>query len=183
MTEYEFTLTFALPNPEADPEQYVDALFKAGCDDAGIGTGLRGYIALDFIREAESAAEAMLSALQNVKEAIPGAELTEASPDLVNLTAIGEAVGCTRQNMRKYFMGEATKVKSPFPAPVVTGSSPMWHLYNVAKWMAENSKHHAPRPVMEVAMVAQSINLAKEVFIAPQEEKGLMRKAMELLQA
>ena len=52
MTEYEFTLKFRLPTPDADPESYLPALAEAGCDDALVGIGQPGRIALDFTREA-----------------------------------------------------------------------------------------------------------------------------------
>ena len=48
---------------------------EAGCDDATIGIGLRGRIALDFAREADTAREAIVSAAHAVRQAIPGAQL------------------------------------------------------------------------------------------------------------
>jgi len=78
MSDYEFTLTFSLP--ESDAEQYLDALFEAGCDDALIGIGQAGSIALDFVRDSESASMAVESAIENVKAAIPAAELIEVKP-------------------------------------------------------------------------------------------------------
>jgi len=75
MTEYEFTLNFALPDPAADPSSYVDALAIAGCEDALVGLGRPGRIALHFTRAASSAPEAISSALRDVREAIPGATL------------------------------------------------------------------------------------------------------------
>ena len=45
MHEYEFTLKFSLQNAQADPQEYVESLGKAGCDDALIGIGQCGRIA------------------------------------------------------------------------------------------------------------------------------------------
>jgi hypothetical protein len=81
MNEYEFNLKFRLPNPSMHPAQCVDALAEAGCDDALVGIGQPGRIALDFTREAPSAFEAIASAVRNVRQAISGAELIEVSPD------------------------------------------------------------------------------------------------------
>ena len=100
MSEYEFTLKFRLPDVNADPEQFIDALAQAGCDDASVGVGQQGRVALDFTREAANALEAIVSAVQAVKDAIPGAELVEASPDFVGLTDVADLVGCSRQNIR-----------------------------------------------------------------------------------
>lgn len=83
MREYDFTLKFRLPATGADPERLVDALAEAGCDDATIGVGQRGRIALDFTREARSAPDAVRSAVRDVERAIPGVRLVEASPDFV----------------------------------------------------------------------------------------------------
>jgi hypothetical protein len=78
MREYEFTLKFKLPDPTTDADLYVDALYESGCDDAIIGTGTRGFIALDFIRAAPSAYDAMSSAIHDVRKAIPRAEIVDA---------------------------------------------------------------------------------------------------------
>src|SRR5690242_12916771 len=101
--EYEFILKFALPNPDDDPSNFLDALYEAGCgDDSVIGVGKRGTIALDFTRHGESAEEAVLSAVEAVRKTIRGAVLTEVSPDLVTLAGVADVIGCSRQNIRKY---------------------------------------------------------------------------------
>ena len=77
MTSHDFILRFALPHPGANPAHFLDALFEAGCDDAVIGIGLPGSVALDFSREAESVDVAVRSATEAVMTAIPDAKLTE----------------------------------------------------------------------------------------------------------
>jgi hypothetical protein len=77
MTSYDFVLRFVLPDPGANPAQFLDALFEAGCDDAVIGIGLPGSVALDFSREAASADVAVRSATEAVMTAIPDAKLAE----------------------------------------------------------------------------------------------------------
>ena len=90
MTEFDFILKFDLPDPETDPDKFVDALFEAGCDDATVGIGQHGRVALNFTREAATALEAVASAIADVRKAIPGARLVEATPDLVGLTDIAD---------------------------------------------------------------------------------------------
>ena len=80
MSEYEFTLTFSLPGEDDNPEQYLDALYESGCDDAVLGTGQPGTIGLDFVREAESAEDAVRSAIANVEAAIPGPNWSKRNP-------------------------------------------------------------------------------------------------------
>jgi hypothetical protein len=45
-----------------------DALFEAGCDDAGLGS-CDGVVTIDFDREAESLGQAIDSAIADVKRA------------------------------------------------------------------------------------------------------------------
>lgn len=47
----------------------------------------------------------MVSALADARRAMPSATLIEAVPDLVGLTDIADAVGMSRQNMRKLMIG------------------------------------------------------------------------------
>src|SRR5690606_27543650 len=79
--EYTFTLKFQLVDENGDPSELVERLGEAGCDDALVGIGRRGRLALEFTREANNAAEAVLSALRDVKQAIPSARLIEVAPD------------------------------------------------------------------------------------------------------
>ena len=133
MSEYEFTLKFRLPDVNADPEQFIDALAQAGCDDASVGVGQQGRVALDFTREAANALEAIVSAVQAVKDAIPGAELVEASPDFVGLTDVADLVGCSRQNIRKLMISNL----ATFPVAVHEGSQTFWLLRPVLDWFSE----------------------------------------------
>ncbi len=76
--EFEFTLKFTLAagrSPNMD--ELVERLGAAGCNDALVGIGPTGRIALDFTREAESAKQAIFSALEEVRRAIPTAILLE----------------------------------------------------------------------------------------------------------
>ena len=158
MAEYEFTLKFRLPDAEADPENYIDALAEAGCDDATVGIGHPGRIALDFTREAASALDAVVSAVHAVKAAIPGAELVEASPDFVGLTDVAELFGCTRQNIRKLMLGN----RATFPAAVHEGSQAIWHLRPVLEWFATTQKRAIDQSLIEVSEVTMRVNIAKQ---------------------
>lgn len=77
MKHHEFTLHFRLPSEQAG---LVDRLAEAGCKDAIVGTGLPGQVSLQFNRTAASAQEAVQTAIENVRAAIPDAELIEAAP-------------------------------------------------------------------------------------------------------
>jgi len=79
MNEYDFTLKFNFQNPQIDPNDYSEQLHESSCDDALIGIGKNGCIALNFVREASSACEAISSAISDVKKVIPHAILIEAT--------------------------------------------------------------------------------------------------------
>ncbi len=76
MNEYDFTLKFNLEDSLADPDDLIERLYAGGCDDALIGVGNKGYVALNFIREASSAYEAISSAINDVKRVVSGVTLS-----------------------------------------------------------------------------------------------------------
>jgi hypothetical protein len=91
--EYEFTLKFALPANHQPVHELLERLGEAGCEDALVGAGQPGRIALDFTRDADSAKNAIFSALDAVRSAIPGAKLLEVTPDFVGLSDIFDCAG------------------------------------------------------------------------------------------
>lgn len=75
--EYTFTLRYQLAADDRDPDMLVERLAEAGCDDALVGIGRSGWLALKFTRGAASAEVALRSALDDVRRAIPSAILVE----------------------------------------------------------------------------------------------------------
>lgn len=161
--EYTFTLKYQLAEHESDPDVLVERLGGAGCDDALVGIGQPGRLALEFTREAKSAKAAVRSALADVKRAIPSAKLVEAVPDFVGLTDVAELVGVSRQAMRKLMLSHA----ATFPAPVHEGSASIWHLAEVLGWLEEKGGYALERKMLETARAALEVNLAKEVHRLP----------------
>jgi hypothetical protein len=174
MMEFEFTLKFTLTTDSPGVDELVERLGAAGCDDALVGIGQGGRIALEFTREADSAKEAIFSALADVKRAIPAAKLLEVTPDFVGLTDVAELVGVSRQNMRKL----ALTHKENFPAAVHEGSATLWHLSPVLKWLGEFANYSIKQSLLDVAYIAMQINLAKE---ASQIEHEDHRELLELV--
>jgi hypothetical protein len=156
---YDFSLIFALPDLQADPASYLDQLFEVGCDDATVGVGRPGIIGLDFSREAASAEEAVTTAIRDTQKGIPGAELIEARPDLVNLTDIASHLGVTKQNIRKYSAGEIRTIDIRFPPPAYSGSPSLWHLYEVALWIRANTRLKIRSELLHTAKVTYQENL------------------------
>lgn len=155
--EYLFTLNYRLATQDENLDDIVERLGAGGCDDALPGIGQPGRIALEFTRDGASAAAALVSALTDVKRLLPGATLTEAAPDFAGLSDIAEAVGMTRQNLRKLMLKHAAS----FPAPFHEGSMALWHLADVLVWLKAKGGYRISEPLLEVAETARQINLAQ----------------------
>lgn len=155
MPEFEFSLKYRLHDANDDPERHLGALAEAGCDDAIVGIGIHGRIALDFVREAPNAMAAIVSALTDVQRAIPDARLVEASPDLVGLTEIADLFGVSRQYARKLI---DTRPDS-FPEPVHEGKPALWHLSDVLTRFRALDLRPIPSELFDVARITMNVNL------------------------
>lgn len=151
--EYEFQLNFVLPQSRWDPDELADRLGRAGCTDALVGLGLPGRIALDFSREAASAATAILSAIRDARTAMPLATLVEVGPDFVGLSDIAELLDVTRQNVRKF----AFK-RDDFPVPFHSGTTVLWRLLPVLDWFGATLGYAIDPKLRDVCSVAMQVN-------------------------
>lgn len=158
MTEFTFILKFRLPDAGADAGELERQLAEAGCDDALLGIGRPGRLALEFCRQAASAQDAVSSALANVRAAVPGAELIEVSPDLVGLTDVADLLGVSRQNMRKLMLANPQS----FPSPVHEGTTSIWHLADILDWLQARGSGKVTSEMAELATAALQLNLARE---------------------
>ena len=158
MKTYEFELKFRLPGASRDAELFIERLAEAGCTDALVGIGQSGRIAFHFTRDANSAFEAVLSAVKNIKKAIPEAALIEAAPDLVGLSDIADILGYSRQNIRKLMMNNLVS----FPAPIHEGKTMLWHLSSILTWVKESDRYEIDEQLLDVASTNMQLNIAKE---------------------
>ncbi|WP_223507695.1 hypothetical protein [Pseudomonas sp. BF-B-25] len=55
------------------------SMAEEGCDDALVGFGQAGRLALEFVREATFAHDAIEIAIENVRRAVPNARLIESA--------------------------------------------------------------------------------------------------------
>lgn len=156
---YDFTLSFALKEPT--PDDLEKLLWEAGCDDALIGIGRSGRLALHFIRDAGSADEAVATAARNVKRAIPSSELIEAAPDYVGLSDIAELVSVSRQNMRKLLLADP----GTFPNPVHDGNPSLWHLAPVLAWLKSRKAYDIEPALFEIATTNMNVNVWRQVEV------------------
>ena len=158
MNEFEFTLKFGLTSTPLEPDAYIERLGEEGCDDALVGVGQSGRIALQFTRAAENAFNAILSAIKDVKRAIPDAQLIEATPDLVGLSDIAQIMGYSRQYIRKLMLNN----RASFPAPIHEGKAALWHLSSVLAWLQQENRYSIDELLLDVAKANMQLNIAKE---------------------
>lgn len=171
MKEYEFELRCSLPHDEAHSDELVERLGDAGCDDALIGIGRTGRIALQFVREADSARTAILSAIADVRRALPDAELVEVTPDLVGVTDVATLVGCSRQNMRQLLVS----CSSTGPAPLHEGKSALWHLAPVLRWLITEKRYDVSADLLEIAEATMKINAAVDALRTDEDTQQEIR--------
>nr|WP_314629787.1 DNA-binding protein [uncultured Noviherbaspirillum sp.] len=171
--EYIFTLKYQLAADDRDPAAIVERLGAAGCDDALVGSGVAGRIALEFTREAASAEAALHSALDDVRRAIPGARLTEAGPDYVGLSDVADLLDMSRQNLRKLMLNHPAS----FPPPVHEGSASVWRLADLLGWFADRGQT-IDAALVETASAARQVNLARD---AAQLDPGLLQSLKPLV--
>jgi hypothetical protein len=162
MTEFEFQL-FCLGLDTSD-EAFLDRLYEAGCGDATVYFK-DGYACLDFARQADSAEQAILSAIRNFESAGTGGTVERVGPeDLASLSEIAQRVGVTRASLQKYARGES-RVGRDFPAPVQNMSLPRRELFStshVMRWMLRRRRSGIPAEALELYSAIAGINQALE---------------------
>ena len=160
MKEFNFELIFKLVDNQ-DSNEYLDVLFENGCDDATISTGQLGMLSLSFTREAISAAEAVESAINDIKKAIPSAKLVEATPDIVSISEISSILGHSRQYTRKLFNTDT----SSLPAPIHIGNPSIWHLSEVLDWLKSLGKQENKinENLFELSHITKQINIKRQL--------------------
>jgi predicted DNA-binding transcriptional regulator AlpA len=171
--EFQFILKYQIAADDRYPAAVVERLGAAGCDDALVGTGVAGRIALEFTRVAASAEAALHSALDDVRRALPGARLTEAGPDYVGLTDVADMLEMSRQNLRKLMLTHF----AAFPPPVHEGSASVWRLADLLGWLAERGYGIDPA-LIETAHAARQVNLAKD---AAHMSPAVLRRLLPLV--
>ena len=160
MKEFNFELIFKLVDNQ-DSNEYLDALFENGCDDATISTGQLGMLSLSFTREAINASVAVESAINDVRKAIPSAKLVEATPDIVNISEISSILGHSRQYTRKLFNSDT----SSLPAPIHIGNPSIWHLSEVLDWLKSLGKQENKinENHFELSHITRQINIKRQL--------------------
>ena len=153
--EHEHDFALVLSGVTELTQEVQDALFEAGCDDATISVRA-GRVYITFSRNGRSAKNAILTAIQNVKNARVGADVLRVDVcNLVTQADIARKIGRSRQLVHQYITG----IRGPgsFPPPVcnITDGVPLWYWCEVAYWLRQNDmiSHNVATEAQEVALI------------------------------
>jgi hypothetical protein len=151
MTTYEFTLLVEGADLQTDEAQ--DALFEAGCEDATIGV-TAGVQYLHFDRGARSLADALVSAITAVEQAVPNVRVVRVAPDeYVTLAEIARRTRRTRESVRLLASGDRGPGDFPPPAARAEQRNKLWRWAEVARWFTDRLGE-AVSPVPDPALSA-----------------------------
>ncbi|MCF8468037.1 MAG: hypothetical protein K9G33_11585 [Sneathiella sp.] len=160
MKIFEFAIVASGRSIEDD--EFLNAVFEAGCDDATLSFQ-KGVIIAEFAREAESFAKAIASACSQLHQA--GVKIERIEPDyLVSLSEIAERSKLSKQAISFYVRGERLE-NFPKPAARVTSKHPLWDWYQVADWLCRNN--NLPKERVIEAKVVREANLHIDLLDTP----------------
>lgn len=139
MKTFEFELHVNAKDFSGDPENTLDLLYEAGLDDALVSwTG--DDLTIQFDREAQHLAEAILTAIQQI-ESIPGLIVTRVLPmDLVTAAEISRRMGKTRPWASQIIAGKRGPGTFPPAYPLAHLPTPMWRWADVQAWFEDDSQ-------------------------------------------
>lgn len=81
--EFAFILRYRLGTQRSDYNALAARLAACGCEDALVSINRAGYLLLEFLRPADSAAAALADAIADVQRALPHAELIDIRSDFM----------------------------------------------------------------------------------------------------
>ena len=151
MQNWSFTLI--IEGGDLQSDETFNALFEAGCDDALVGRS-NGIQFMDFDRDAETLADAVLSAVGDI-ESVAGLQVVRLEDlELVSMAEIAERTGRTRESVRLLVGGD--RGPGNFPLPVNDPKRPnrLWRWSDVERWM------HDALDVQEASGGSEEITLA-----------------------
>jgi hypothetical protein len=175
--EYEFVLI--LTGISRLTREVEDALFKAGCDDATLSVRL-GRFYLTFSRSAPTLKNAILSAIQDIRQAGIGADVLRVDAcDLVTQAEIARRIRRPRQVVHQFIMHERGPGEFPPPVCHISDESPLWRWCEVAYWLQQNDMIKL-EVLLEAEQVAV-INTLLELQHQKQRHPKLLEEVRQLV--
>lgn len=173
-----FTFELIL-NRELDDRE-LDAAFEAGLDDGTFGaTHSKPTVAFD--REAETLADAVISAIGQLEGATSGVRvLRVVNPEVVTLPIIADLTGRSRQNIYQLATGKRGRGGWPEPInPEVNPKHRLWRFTEIVEWWC---RHEPEGPINAerahtLAAINARLNAREELTHLP---KPISRKISAL---
>jgi hypothetical protein len=167
MKTFEFTVI--ITGQDIEDDDFIDAVFEAGCDDSTLSLQ-KGVIIADFTRESVSFSRAVIQACQQLQST--GATIERVEPDhLVSLSEIAERSNLSRQAISLYIKGDRQD-HFPGPAAKVTSKHPLWDWHEVTQWLFE--RNYIDRKTVVQARVVKEVNIHLNSSSIPAD--SLMRR-------
>lgn len=157
-----FRVVFDAPDVES-LEPHLDALAAAGCEDAAfMGPATDRTYTAEFDREAPAFADAVVSALEAIRGAVPGARLLRVLPDdLVTVAAIAARTGRSDESVRLLYHGRRGPGGFPAAAGWINEKTQIWRWTDVAGWFSDALGE--PPPGAEHAAFLAALNDALDL--------------------
>lgn len=162
MNTYEFSLVLSGVN-ENTPH-LEDILFEAGCDDGLICT-YNNTVYIDFMREANSYKEAIMTAIKSIESSSLGAKvLSVDAGDLVGITDIAQLSNLSKKTISAYKDGKRGGGDFPSPIQRLKNTSPLWRWSDIAAWLADQGKidHELTQNALITAAFNQALSKRRE---------------------
>jgi hypothetical protein len=168
--EREFDFTLVLDGITELTTEVEDALYNGKCDDGTLAFQ-SGRPYMTFSRTAPSLAEAILSAIQDVRNAGVGLDVLRVDYcDLVTPAEIARRIDRPRQAVHQYITGERGPGRFPPPACHLTDAAPLWAWCEVAHWLLQNNmlKEEVVRDALDAALINDILELRTRRQMAPE---------------
>ncbi len=179
--EHDFTLVLTGSAAELSLKKVLDALFRAGCDDATIAVR-SGRFFVTFSRTGTSLKNAILSAIHNVRSAGIGADVLRVDYcNLVTQADIARKIGRTRQMVHQYMTGRRGPGGFPGPVCEIFDGTMLWYWCEVAYWLWENDM--IKEDVLRDAEEVEAINSVLEIEYQKKTRRELTEEVSRSLAA
>ncbi|MHA3115277.1 XRE family transcriptional regulator [Acinetobacter sp. ANC 4635] len=136
MNTYHFTVV--VRDARSDLADLEDQFFEVGCDDALL-CSYNDTIYLEFDREAPSAAQAIRSALDNIRS-LGFSDLIVEEQGFSTLSEMAERAGMSRQALSLYAQNKRGDGNFPRPMYGLASKSAMYSWPEVASWLFKQGK-------------------------------------------
>jgi hypothetical protein len=161
MTGHEFILRL---NREVTDDE-IEALYEAGCSDAGVETGPLGTV-LDFNRRAPSLAEAIVSAVRDIEKVEGLRAIGVACDNVVTLAMIADRASVSREAVRLWSTGQRGDGSFPAPQMMTPAGEKLWDWQLVAHWLQRHRARTGPNEAWLISARARTLYTANRVLAA-----------------